>query len=146
MKEGFDDLTSCMHTLWKPRIHTLNARGIEQECSKSTDPWQEPTFCHPTDLYPNRATEPKCKLMLAKINKSAHKKWSWLLQYFSHKWLKLTPMTPDISNMQIRSMSPWLHSPAEEVNTIEWHPYQPARSGHRAMQSCYIHTRGYTHT
>ena len=28
------------------------------------------------------ATEPKCKLMLAKSTKSAHKNWSWLLQYF----------------------------------------------------------------
>ena len=29
---------------------------------------------HPTDLYPNRATEPKCKLMLAKSPDSADKK------------------------------------------------------------------------
>jgi len=31
-----------------------------------------------------RATEPKCKLMLAKSPENDHKKiWSWLLQYFS---------------------------------------------------------------
>ena len=32
-----------------------------------------PVVSHPTDLYSNRATEPKCKLMLAKSPESAHK-------------------------------------------------------------------------
>jgi len=34
---------------------------------------RNPLFSHPTDLYPNRATEPKYKLMLAKSPESAYK-------------------------------------------------------------------------
>ena len=51
--------------------------SFKQECSKSTDlRSRNPLFSHPTDLYPNRATKPKCKLMLAKSLQSAHKNWN----------------------------------------------------------------------
>jgi len=37
---------------------------------------------HSTDLYPNRATEHKCKLMLAKSPESAHKKMELIAPVF----------------------------------------------------------------
>ena len=33
---------------------------------------------------------------------------------------------------------------SEEVNIVEYRPYEAARLGHRALQSCYIHTDGRT--
>ena len=42
-----------------------------QECSKSRDSRHKTSY--PTDLFPNRATEPKCKFMLAMSPESAHK-------------------------------------------------------------------------
>jgi len=42
-------------------------------------------FFSATDLYPSRATEPKCKLMLAKSPESAHKKYGAVFFELSHK-------------------------------------------------------------
>jgi len=52
------------------------------------------------------------------------------------RW-KLTPMTPNLINRQIK-LGQCHH--AEEMKTIESYPYEPARLGYRAVQSCHTHT------
>ena len=44
---------------------------VVQDKNKSAR--RNPLSSHPTDLYSNIATEPKCKLMLTKSPESAHK-------------------------------------------------------------------------
>ena len=42
--------------------------------------------------------------------------------------------------MQVKvTMVHYCTSPSEDVNIVEYHPYEHARLGDMAMRSCYIH-------
>jgi len=85
-------LTNCIKNAQRTRICRRN-----------------PRFSHPTDLCPNRTAQPKCKLTLAMRPESVRKKLDLiapvLFELLYKRW-KLTPMTPDIINKQINSVSP----------------------------------------
>jgi len=53
-------------------------------------------------------TEPKCRLTQAKHIESAHKNIG------ADRSSIFRVMTPDVINMQIKSMSPWVHFPCRE--------------------------------
>jgi len=60
-------LSLCKPRCEKQRSLTLETRVLQEHGSPATH------FFSPSDLYPNRATESICKLMLAKSPESAHK-------------------------------------------------------------------------
>ena len=134
-------LTTHLSTPWRWKAELALLADLQRtvypykwwpiSCRSGADQWkfadQRPTFYHwatqPTVIGSRSPLAMSCspchsleKFLWAPM-RLATKYWSWSawsLQYFiqfSRKLRNLTPMTTDLINRQIRSISPWVHFP-----------------------------------